>query len=376
MSDIIKIVEKKIKLFELIDHLIEQKKEKELIYLFYVINVENKHFFLLILLYFINNKIKIVFEHDETSFSSFIGLDKIITLFKENIFEKIINIIDDNKILNIKLINDNFTFVLNNNNNNINLDELNEFEIFTFIINGDKKIKKIINIKSYFKIIENNMDIDYLSHIKNLETELKTEIANNKIEIVSLNEKIKFLNEKNKELINDHKKEINLLKEKIKELESNHNNLKGRFIFKAFGDYLFLLFDIDINLKYSVKKDLLKEKTKENGIEYYFVFYIVQKMKDLYYTETNISHNESSFEEIKSIILNQFYGLDYDFMEKLFGQLNPEKDIQNILKKKKELTRIMISNDEKGTDEKKKDSKKLEIISEINTILLNEKKKN
>lgn len=140
VSDIIKLMEKKNKLSELINYLIEQEKERHLLYLFAVINVENKLLFLFILLYFINNKIKIIFEYDEASFSSFIGLYNIIKLFKVNIFQKIVDKIEGNKIQNIKLINDNFTFILNDNNTNFN--ELNQFEIVTFLIKGDKKEKK------------------------------------------------------------------------------------------------------------------------------------------------------------------------------------------------------------------------------------------
>lgn len=82
-------------------------------------------------------------------------------------------------------------------------------------------------------------------------------------------------------------------------------------------------------------------------------------MKNFYYTETNISHSESSFDEIKSTILSQFYESDYDFMSDLFKQLNPERNIQVIIKKNNELTKIMISNDEEKNKEKEIDSKKL-----------------
>ena len=157
-------------------------------------------------------------------------------------------------------------------------------------------------------------------------------------------------------------------------MEIDHNNLKGRFIFKAFADYILLLFGIEINLEYNDKKTLLKEKAKKKGIHFRDIFFIVQKMKDLYYTETAISHNESSVEEIKSTILNQFYETDYDFMSELFNKLNPEKDIQIIIKKNNELTQVMISNSKEIKNEKEKDLKKMKIISEINNILSTEKK--
>ena len=307
-----------------------------------------------------------------------------ITLFKKNVIDKIIDKIYDNKILNIKLMNDNFTSVFNDIKDS-KFNEINEFEIITFTIKGDKKTKKILNIKSYFKIIQNNMDPDYLEKIKNIEIELKTEIQSlkekneelkktNDKEINSLHQKIGSLNEKNKELKKAYDKEINSLHQKINKLEIDHDNLKGRFIFKAFADYVLLLFGIDINLKFDVKKSLLKEETKKNGIVFRDVFFIVHKMRDLYNNETNISHKEFSLDEIKTTILNQFYECDYDFMTKFFDQLNPERDIQSIIKKNNELTKIMVSNNEEKTDEEEKDSKKLGIISEINNILSNEKK--
>ena len=98
-------------------------------------------------------------------------------------------------------------------------------------------------------------------------------------------------------------------------------------------------------------------------------FFIIEKMKNLYNTETNISHKESSVEEIRTTILNQFYDYNYEFMCKFFDKINPEKDVQTIIRKNNELTKLMIS-DNNGNNKEKENK----IISEINNILTAEKK--
>lgn len=135
------------------------------------------------------------------------------------------------------------------------------------------------------------MDIHYLDKLKSLESELKAEIRSLNAEIDNNKIEIKSLNKKNDELKNEHNNEINLLNQKIEilnkkinELEINHNNLKGRHIFKAFADYILLLFSIDINMKYDAKISLLKKKLKKMelllGI---FFFYCSKNEKFLLY---------------------------------------------------------------------------------------------
>lgn len=118
-------------------NLVEKKIDKDLIYYFYVIFIEDKLFFLLILLCLINNKMKILLEYKDKSFSSLIDLDREIISFKEEVFYKIKNNLSNKKILYIKLINDNFSFSIEDiwdNNKDIKL--TNEFEIAT--IKGGK----------------------------------------------------------------------------------------------------------------------------------------------------------------------------------------------------------------------------------------------
>ena len=51
---------------------------------------------------------KIFLEYEENTFSHLISLDKVIISFKEAVFSQIIDKSPSNKILHIKLINDNF----------------------------------------------------------------------------------------------------------------------------------------------------------------------------------------------------------------------------------------------------------------------------
>ena len=251
-QDIINLVEKNIKLSELIAPLVEKKIDKDLIYYFYVIYIEDKLFFLLILLCLINNKMKILFEYKNKSFSSLIDLDRVIISFKEEVFSKIKNNLSNKKILHIKLINDNFSFSIEDiGDNNKDIKLTNEFELAT--IKGDKKLHKIINIKSYIKTMENNLDPDYV-------TDLMTKVNNYEKEIELL-----------KKAIEDHENKINLLNteiERLKKIENENNKLRGRFVFKGFIDYVFLLFDIEINKKYEEKYELLKENVKKNKINF------------------------------------------------------------------------------------------------------------
>ena len=258
-----------------------------------------------------------------------------------------------------------------NDNCNNDFNSLNVFEISTFLLKGDKNEKKIINIKTYFKKIENNMDQDYLD-------ELKTKIDNVDKRIDLLNKEIESLKASFKKEIESlktsYKKERESLNQKFGKLKYDNNALKGRFIFKAFVDYIFLLFNIDFNLKYEEKKKLFKRNAKNKGLYYVEVFYIIQKMKDLYYKDTDISNKEYSLIEIKSMILEQFGKPENKFVEEFFNLLNPEKDIQIILRKNNELTQIMISPSNNEEELKEKKRKKEKIISEINGILSKEKK--
>lgn len=78
-------------------------------------------------------------------------------------------------------------------------------------------------------------------------------------------------------------------------------------------------------------------------------------MKTLYYDETNISHKDPSFKEIKETILSQFYDEDdANCIFDIFKIIKPEKDIQDIIIKNNELTQILVSNEGNSQEEKKK----------------------
>jgi hypothetical protein len=134
LNDMFKKLENKFKFSELINSLTKQKNEQKLLYLFGLVNLDNKMVFLFIILCLLRRKIMIIFEYDKSLSSSYIGLYNILKLFNENVYKKVFSKIELNKILHIKFNNDNFTFSLYENNNNINLDELKEFEIITCFV--------------------------------------------------------------------------------------------------------------------------------------------------------------------------------------------------------------------------------------------------
>ena len=167
------------------------------------------------------------------------------------------------------------------------------------------------------------------------------------------------------------KKELN---EKIDNLKNNYDRLKRGFIFKGFLDYILLVFNIQIDLKYEDKIKLLKENTKKNEIDYPDIYFIVKSMKNLYSNTTNISHEKPTFEEIRKIILAQFHENEEDeiFLSNFFIKLKPEEHIQMIINKNNALTLILTSRE---VSKKERELEACKIISEINCLLSADKKK-
>ena len=254
-----------------------------------------------------------------------------------------------NKILHIKYI-DNLTFTFNDNNNNIKYEELNDFELYSIHKeNGDNNKIKIINIKTYLNKINNiNNNMDNNSEVKYDQKELDDQ---------------KIINMK---LIN----EINTLKNQLDKLETKFDKLKGRFIFKAFIDYIYILFNINIDLKNSIKASQLKIISQKKGYDISYILPIIKSLEILYHNESEESHKIPKKEEIKGIILAQFDEEEDRFIFELFEKLHPENIIQKIIEKNNDLTKLFISNPSQDDREQKKSL----IVSEINGIISSEDK--
>ena len=166
-------------------------------------------------------------------------------------------------------------------------------------------------------------------------------------------------------------KEINSLKKEINELKTKYNNIKGRFIFKAFADYLFIIFSINIKLKNKRKYKQLKARIKKIGCDSSYIFSIIKFMKSLYYNQTENSHYMPSIEEINNTILSQYNKNDESFVFDLFQRLKPEKTIKEIIAKNNDLTKLLISK----CSSTEKELQKNEIIETINKIITDDEKK-
>ena len=322
---IIKRLEGESELPKLITNLCEDQCLKKLLTLSFILNSNNKIFSLMVLLCLIKKKRKnIIFEYDDESIK-----DNIFDIFKINGFNKI-NVVEITKedILYVKLLNKKISCEYMKQKNIIyDAFETNDFEIVSQHFNRDKLEKKIINIKTFFNKEIKNMiptEIDKrfesierkIEEMSNEREELKEEINKQKREKEELKEEInrqkneinKQKNEinSNKNEINSNKNEINKLNAKIEKLSEDkkkYDNLKGRTIFKSFIDYLFLIFDIKIDLNYSDKKEIIKKKS---GKYYRDIIVIIKRMKDLYHDQTKIAHDNPTYDEITSSILAQY----------------------------------------------------------------------
>ena len=226
--------------------------------------------------------------------------------FFKNFYSSIhLNILlyDKEKTLSISFIDNKFSSEMIKSETDEILTHINNnFIIVSYYLNNNNRIKKIINIKNYLNDLFNflNMEevkkvINNLSNkideiklnsnnvISNLDKQIKDikdlKDAHEK-EILKLKDKIKDmdkeqekeiiqLNDKIKDMDREHEKEIIQLNDKINDLlfyEEKYFYLKGRFIFKSFRDYLFLIFGINIEMKMEEKKYLLDDFSKKNHI--------------------------------------------------------------------------------------------------------------
>ena len=361
---------------KLITNLCEDQCLKKLLTLSFILNSNNKIFSLMVLLCLIKKKRKnIIFEYDDESIK-----DNIFDIFKINGFNKI-NVVELAKedILYVKLLNKKISCEYMKQKNIIyDAFETNDFEIISQHFNGDKLEKKIINIKTFFNKEIKNMiptEIDKrfesierkIEEMSNEREELKEEINKQKREKEELKEEIN----KQKNKINSNKNEIKKLNAKIEKLSEDkkkYDNLKGRSIFKSFIDYLFLVFDIKIDLNYSDKKEILKQKS---GKYYRDIIVIIKRMKDLYNDQTKITHDSPTYDEITASILDQYDEEEDHYIFEIMEQLKPQKEIKNIIIKNNELTKVMLGN-ESPSD---KEQKKKDIDKQINTLIPNKRKK-
>lgn len=252
---IIKSLERESELPKLINNLCEDKNLKKLMTLSFIINSNNKILSLMALLCLMKKKVKnIIFQYDDESIR-----DNIFDIFKTNEFNKInVDKINKEDIIYVKLLNKKLSCE-NKKQESIIYEtfETNDFELVSQRLNGDKFENKIINIKTFFnKEIKNMIPSEIDKRFENIEKQLE-EMSKEREELKDEINKQKEQINKQKEEINSNKNEISKLNEKIENLSEDkkkYDNLKGRFIFKSFIDYLFLIYDISIDLKYDDKK--------------------------------------------------------------------------------------------------------------------------
>ena len=339
--------------FKLINNLeIKGEEEKQLVLAYLLINKVISNLLLIICL--IKKEINVIFEYNSLNGIPFNAIQ-----FFNDITEKIK--INNNKILHIKYNNNNLSFNFEENNKNLKFEILSEYEIYTIKNNGDKNEIKIINIKHYLNnedFFYNKMDDEIESKFQEIEKEfiIQKEINNKQEAKINKLEKDKISQEK----------EINFLKKKVSELEANMIEFKGRFIFKAFLDYIYLLFNVNVNLKSNEKINQLRCSKELDGYYYDYIYQIAIYMKKLYYKQTDQSHYLPSSTEIKTTILNCYNKQEDEFIYEMFERLKPEKIIRQIIEKNNNLTKLLISSEYSNSE---KDKQKLLIISEINKIM-------
>ena len=360
-------------IYKLLESFNLKDEEKKLFLIYYIININKDSFIIFLLLCLLKNNVYIVVEFCDMSF---LDSPNILKVFYDNVIKNIkLEELNKNKVITIKFISNNILFEISKNEN-INKDNnINDFDIIIHEKNGDKimniktylnkfEYKKMDEISDHFKSIEKKLEIISTDNEKyKLENEkYKLEFEKQKLEI----EKYKIEKEKQNSKINELNKKVNeLIKEK-----NRYDDLRGRFIFKGFCDYILLLFDININLKYKEKKKLISHQKKINKNYFNFILSTINFMQSLYYQQTEESHYIPTNQEIKVIILNKYDEEDDSFIFEIFKQIKPENIIRKIIIKNNELTKLLISD----INNEEKELKKNQIITEMNNLLTTSEK--
>ena len=148
--------------------------------------------------------------------------------------------------------------------------------------------------------------------------------------------------------------------------------MKGRFIYKSFCDFIFLIFDINVEIKLEDKKALLEQFAIKNNVNLEKIKLIIEEIRKVYSQQTQESHWRPTEKEIKEYILALYDDKkgEQDLLKQFFEYSAPETEIIELIKKNDDLTIVNNSNKEIKVKEKEKSK----INSEINNMLGVERK--
>lgn len=172
-----------------------------------------------------------------------------------------------------------------------------------------------------------------------------------------------------------YEKEVAKLNDKIDYLlqcEEKFFYLKGRFIYKSFCDFIFLIFDINVEIKIEDKKALLEQFAIKKNVNLEKIKLIIEEIRKVYCQQTQESHWRPTEKEIKEYILALYDDKkgEQDLLKQFFESSAPETEIIELIKKNDDLTLVNNSNKEIKVKEKEKSK----INSEINNMLGVERK--
>ena len=172
-----------------------------------------------------------------------------------------------------------------------------------------------------------------------------------------------------------YEKEVAKLNDKIDYLlqyKEKFFYLKGRFIYKSFCDFIFLIFDINVEIKLEDKKALLEQFAIKNNVNLEKIKLIIEEIRKVYSQQTQESHWRPTEKEIKEYILALYDDKkgEQDLLKQFFEYSAPETEIIELIKKNDDLTIVNNSNKEIKVKEKEKSK----INSEINNMLGVERK--
>ena len=345
-----------------------------------LVSINNSHFLLYLCMCLVKFKKGIIFEFDNT-FNDLNHINKF-ELFKEfykSIYQDLVFNAESNTIIVTSFNNNKFCSKLIPITNEEILSQINNnnyyFEVNCLNLNNQEK--KLINIKTN---IENSLTYLNMIEVQKLFKEINDKLDHREKEFKRISEENKSLLEKldnQKKNFENQQNEINDLKMKLYDFEQKYNNLKGRFIYKSFYDYILLIFGIPIEETSKNKEILLEKKMETFQIKSKTFEYIVHDMKNYYLTQTGESHWVPEAAQIKKYILslyNEFEGDDErdekKILKKFFEKCCPEKEIIQLIHKNNEFT--LNNNSDKDPLIKKQDT--IKINKEINNLLNNARK--